>query len=55
MKVVDDPNVSGSLEELNALLIALTALRKGDAKVLRRDDRKKYADIAVGVLVFYWR
>src|SRR3982750_4890075 len=33
MKVVDDPNVGGSLEELNALLVALTALRKGDAKV----------------------
>ena len=24
MKVVDDPNVGGSLEELNALLVALT-------------------------------
>src|SRR5918993_835649 len=33
MKVVDDPNVSGRLEELNALLVALTALRKGDAQV----------------------
>src|SRR3954453_13664925 len=33
MKVVDDPNVGGSLEELNALLVALTALRKGDAEV----------------------
>ena len=33
MKVVDDPNVSGRLEELNALLVALTALRKGDAEV----------------------
>src|SRR6476620_3923062 len=33
MKVVDDPNVGGSLEELNALLVALTALKKGDASV----------------------
>ena len=29
MKVVDDPNVSGRLEELNALLVALTALAQG--------------------------
>ena len=33
MKVLDDPNVSGRAEELNALLAALIGLRKGDASV----------------------
>ena len=33
MKVLDDPNVSGRNDEMNALLAALTALRKGDATV----------------------
>ena len=33
MKVIDDPNVSGRQEELNALLVALNGLRKGDATV----------------------
>ncbi|MGH8797910.1 MAG: hybrid sensor histidine kinase/response regulator, partial [Caldimonas sp.] len=32
MKVLDDPNVSGRNEEMNALLAALTSLRKGDAR-----------------------
>ena len=31
MKVLDDPNVSSRGEEMNALLVALTSLRKGDA------------------------
>jgi HAMP domain-containing protein/signal transduction histidine kinase/DNA-binding response OmpR family regulator len=33
MKVLDDPSVSGRNEEMNALLAALTGLRKGDASV----------------------
>ena len=33
MKVRDDPNLNDTDEEMNALLVALTGLRKGDAKV----------------------
>ena len=33
MKVRDDPGVDGRNDEMNALLVALTGLRKGDASV----------------------
>ena len=33
MKVRDDPNLNDPNDEMNALLVALTGLRKGDANV----------------------